>query len=118
MKVVQKNEQLMELLQTLKRAAIENNAPVWKAVAENLERPTRQRRVVNLYKIERYARDGETVVVPGKVLGTGECTKKLHVAAYSFSTDAQEKISKAGKCMSIAELVAKNPKGEKVRLMG
>jgi large subunit ribosomal protein L18e len=108
----------MELLQILKKAAIENDAAVWKRVAVELEKPTRSRRIVNIYKIDKYVREGETVVVPGKVLGTGDLTKKLSVAAYSFSEDAVAKISAKGKVMTIKELVEKNPKGDKIRIMG
>jgi large subunit ribosomal protein L18e len=118
MRDIKKNERLMELLQLLKKTAIEHEAAVWKRVAVELEKPTRRRRIVNLYKIDKYVRDGETVVVPGKVLGTGNLNKKFNVAAYSFSEDAIEKISEKGKAMTINELVVKNPKGEKIRIMG
>ena len=84
MKHIKKNEQLMELLQLLKKTAIENKVAVWKRVATDLEKPTRRKRLVNIYKIEKHAKDDETVVVPGKVLGTGDFTKKITVAAYSF----------------------------------
>src|SRR4030042_2368878 len=115
MKQVRKNEQLMELLQLLKKTAIENNAAIWKRVASDLEAPTRKRRLVNVYKLEKYAKDNETVVVPGKVLGTGELNKKIIVAAYTFSEQAVQKINEKGKTMSIKELVENNPKGNKVR---
>lgn len=113
-----KNEQLMELLQLLKKAAIDNDAAIWKRVASDLEGPTRRRRVVNVYKLEKYAKDNEIVVVPGKVLGTGELSKKITVAAYTFSGQALDKINAKGKAMSIKELVEKNPKGSKIRIMG
>jgi large subunit ribosomal protein L18e len=118
MKKLHKNEQLMELLQLLKKTAIENDAAIWKRVASDLEAPTRRRRVVNVYKLEKYTKDNETVVVPGKVLGTGELNKKITVAAYTFSEQAVQKINAKGKCLSIKELVEKNPKGNKVRIMG
>jgi large subunit ribosomal protein L18e len=118
MKNIQKNNQLMELLQLLKKTAIENDAAVWKRVATDLEGPTRQRRVVNVYKLEKYVNDNETIVVPGKVLGTGELNKKIIVAAYTFSEQALVKINAKGKAMSIKELVEKNPKGSRVRIMG
>lgn len=119
MKNINKNERMMELLQSLKKAAIENNAPIWKRIATDLEKPTKQRRLVNIYKIEKHVKDGETIVVPGKVLGTGDLSKKVSVAAFSFSEDAQEKISGAkGHTMTIAELLKKNPKGEKIRIIG
>jgi len=118
MKSVQKNESLMDLLQLLKKTALENDAPIWKRVAVDLEKPTKQRRIINLYKLDKYCKDGEIVVVPGKVLGTGVLSKKVAVAAFAFSEDAHVKINAKGSTMSIKELVAKNPKGEKVRIMG
>ena len=108
----------MELLQLLKKTAIDNEAAVWKRVASDLEKSTKNRRLVNIYKIEKYARDDETVVVPGKVLGTGDFSKKITVAAYAFSTDAKKKINEKGKAVTIQELIKSNPKGKKVRIMG
>jgi large subunit ribosomal protein L18e len=52
------------------------------------------------------------------VLGTGELNKKITVAAYTFSEQAIQKINAKGKAMSIKELVEKNPKGNKIRIMG
>jgi len=91
----------------------------WKRVAKDLSKSTRQRRVVNLYKINKYAKDGETIVVPGKVLSIGEINKKVHVAAYQFSTQAKAKIeSMQGSAITIKELLQKNPDGKKVRILG
>ena len=118
MKKINKNKQLMELLQLLKKTAIENNAAVWKRVASDLEKPMRKRRVVNIYKIEKYAKDNGVVVVPGKVLGTGDLNKKVTVAAYNFSDEAYKKIKEKGNPISIKELLEKNPQGKKIKLMG
>ncbi|MBN2459511.1 50S ribosomal protein L18e [Candidatus Woesearchaeota archaeon] len=118
MRTVQKNEQLMELLQLLKKTAIDNNAAVWKRVASDLEKPTRQRRVVNIFKLEKHCKDNDVIVVPGKVLGTGDLKKKVTVAAYTFSGQALEKINAKGKAMSIKEMVQNNPQGKKIKLMG
>ena len=108
----------MELLQLLKKTAIENKAAVWKRVASDLEKPTRSRRIVNVYKIEKYAKDNDIVVVPGKVLGTGDLNKKVTVAAYTFSDEALKKINQKGSAISIKQLVEKNPAGKKIKLMG
>jgi large subunit ribosomal protein L18e len=118
MKKINKNEQLANLLVSLKKAAIDNKAAVWKRVAKDLEKPTRKRRIVNLYKIQKYAKDDEVVVVPGKVLGEGDFDKKITVAAYTFSDEAFAKINEKGKAILISELVEKNPNGKKVRIMG
>ncbi|MBN2142538.1 50S ribosomal protein L18e [Candidatus Woesearchaeota archaeon] len=119
MRNVQKNQSLMELVQLLKKTALENDAAVWKRVALDLEKPTKQRRIVNLYKIEKTSKDGELVVVPGKVLGTGDLSRKVSVAAYAFSEDALRKIkAQKGDVLTIREAVTKNPKGQQVRIMG
>ena len=96
----------------------QENVPLWKRLANDLSKPTRQRRIVNLYKIEQYARDNEIVVVPGKVLGVGEVKKKLTIAAFNFSDEAYEKIKQVGEAISINELMKKNPQGKNVRVLG
>ena len=112
------NIHLRKLVASLKKLSNEKKVKIWDAVAENLSRPTRARRQVNLTKLNSYAKTGETVVVPGKVLGTGELGKKLNVAAWRFSDSAFEKISKSGTAISIEELMKKNPAGKKVRIIG
>ena len=113
-----KNQHTTALIQTLKRTAAEAKAPLWKRVAEDLEKPTRQRRIVNIFKIDAYAEEGDTVIVPGKVLGEGDLTKKVTVVAFSFSDEARAKIAKSGKTMTIIELVKSNPKAQKVKILG
>jgi large subunit ribosomal protein L18e len=59
------------------------------------------------------------VVVPGKVLGAGRIDHPVHVAAFTFSEQARSKILRAkGKCLSILELMEKNPKGTNVKIIG
>lgn len=112
------NTNTRKLIASLKKLSIENGVKIWKRVATDLEKPTRRKRVVNLAKIDRTALENETVVVPGKVLGTGDLTKKVTIAAFSFSDQAKEKISKSGSFISIDELAKQNPKGSKVRVIG
>ncbi|MBI3412825.1 MAG: 50S ribosomal protein L18e [Candidatus Aenigmarchaeota archaeon] len=90
--------------------------PVWGRVVEELAGPARRNREVNLSDINRH--QSGTVLVPGKVLGTGSLTKKVDVAAFRFSKTAREKITKAGgKAMSIGELAKQNPKCSNVKIM-
>lgn len=112
------NVVLRKLIRRLKKAANQNKAPVWDYVAEILSRPSRARPSVNISKINRYSNDGEIVVVPGKVLASGEITKSLTVAAVSFSSKALEKILRAGgKAISIDELLDENPEGRGVKVI-
>ncbi|MBI2148416.1 50S ribosomal protein L18e [Candidatus Woesearchaeota archaeon] len=109
---------LKKLIADLKSLSTKEKVKLWRRLAEDLSKSTRQRRKVNLYKIEKYTRDGEIAVVPGKVLSEGEINKKLTVAAFKFSDKAREKINKTGKAISIQQLMKENPKGKKVRILG
>ena len=92
---------------------------LWKRIVKDLNKSTRQKKIVNIYKINKFAREGETVIVPGKVLSVGDLTKKIDVAALNFSQGAKRKIEEAkGKTLSIKELLKQNPEGKKVRIMG
>ncbi|MBS3168366.1 50S ribosomal protein L18e [Candidatus Woesearchaeota archaeon] len=112
------NLALKKLIADLKSLGTKENVPLWKRVANDLEKSTRQRRDVNVYKIDKYTKEGEIAIVPGKVLSEGELTKKITVASYKFSESAKEKINKTGKAISIRELMNTNPKGKKVRILG
>jgi len=114
------NPQLVALIFDLKAETRENpKAAIWRDIALRLEAPSRVWAEANLSKIDKYAKDGETILVPGKVLAAGDITKKVTVAAYSFSSKAAKEIVAAGgKVLTIRELMKENPSGSKVRIMG
>ena len=87
------NEKLRETIVLLDKASKKYKSEMFKSVAKELARPTRIRRKVNVYQINKHLRDGETAIVPGKVLSTGDLTKKVTVAAWDFSDKAREKIN-------------------------
>jgi large subunit ribosomal protein L18e len=117
MKVRDKNPVKGGLINELQEKGLKT--PVWKAVAKGLNRPSRKAYEMNVSRLEKHAKKGESVVVPGTVMGSGDLTKPLTVAAFRFSGAACEKIEKAGgKCMSIEDMVKDNPNGKKLRVMG
>lgn len=112
------NPYLRKLIEELKKASIELKAPIWFSVAEKLEKPRRKKIEVNLSKIKRNAKENETVLIPGIVLGEGELEKPIRVVAFRFSKNARKKIEKAGgKCLSIQELMKENPRGSNVKIL-
>ncbi len=114
-----KNEHSIAVIAELKRLAIERKRPLWKRIATDLEKPTRRRRVVNLWRLEQVAKDGDILVVPGKLLGEGELTKKITVAAAQCSEQARQKLSANGSTyLTITELTQKYPDGKNVRIIG
>jgi large subunit ribosomal protein L18e len=113
-----KNPQLQKLVNELKKASIETKVRLWKRIAVDLEKPTRTRRAVNIYKIDKFTKENEIIVVPGKVLGTGDLNHAVTVAAFSFSKNALKKINQKGKAYTLQEFLQVNPKAEKVRIIG
>lgn len=113
------NTILLKLIVELKKKSSEQSANIWGRVADDLEKPTRQRRVVNLSSLSRHTKEDEIVVVPGKVLGAGNLNHKITISAFQFSGGAKEKIEKAGaRIVPLAELSKSNPSGKGIRIMG
>jgi large subunit ribosomal protein L18e len=109
------NPNLQKLISSLRKT----KKDIWKRVASDLQQSRRIRRTVNLSRISRYTKDGETAVIPGKVLGDGALGKKLDIAAFQFSQSAVEKIKAAGgTTLTIQELLQKNPDAKGVRIIG
>jgi len=111
------NPRLNSLIADLKSVARDSGGDVWSDVAERLEKPRRTHAEVNLGRIERYAREEETVVVPGKVLGSGVLTKDVTVAAVDFSGTAETKIDQVGETMALEQALEQNPEGSDVRVI-
>jgi len=113
------NPFLLDTIRELKKRSNEQEVNLWKRVADDLEKPTRQRRIVNLSSINRHAKENEIIVVPGKVLGAGTLERKLTISAFQFSDGAKEKIEKAGaKIIPLLELSKENPTGKIIRIIG
>ena len=113
--ITKTNNVLLELVVELKKTSTSKKAGIWRAVADELMGPTRKMREVNLSKINRVTKENDTIVVPGKVLGSGQLDHKVNVYAFNFSESARQKLSHA---LSIQELLKKNPKGTGVRIIG
>lgn len=102
------NPNLQHLVRSLKR----KKGAFYLALARHLEKSRRRKTGVNVGKIEKYAQQGESVVVPGKILGGGEISKKINVYASGYSKSARDKISGAGgKCLRLEELLESKEKG-------
>jgi large subunit ribosomal protein L18e len=115
---MKQNYQLVSLISELKKLSNQNKVNLWKRIAVDLEKPTRNRRIINIYKINQYAKENETIIVPGKVLGVGELDKRVKVAAFNFSSEALKKINQSGQALTIPELMQQNPKGKGIRILG
>ena len=118
-KIKTTNPELLNLIRFLKKQAREHKAKIWRDIAERLATARRRRIAVNVSRINRYTKKNDIVVVPGKVLGAGKLEHRVTVAAFSFSETAKKKISNVkGKCLTIQDLIKKNPKGSNIKIIG
>ena len=112
------NPERIQLIRLLKKQSRESNAAIWINVAKYLAKTQPQRTAVNLSKINRYSEKNGTIIVPGKVLGTGKLDHAITIAAFSSSEKAREKIKNAkAKYLTIQEIIEKNPKGKKIKII-
>ncbi len=117
-KISTTNPELIKLIRTLRKKSRENKARIWRDIADRLAHSRQRRTTVNVSRLNRHTEKGETVAVSGKVLGSGKIDHPLKVAAFAFSKQAESKILKAkGECLSIQEMVEKNPKGTNVTII-
>ena len=93
-------------------------AGIWRSLSANVVRPKRRIPVINLDRLNRITSKGETVAIPGKVLGGGKIDHPLTVAALHFSLSSARAIEGAGgKVLSLSELARMRPDGKGVRVI-
>ncbi|MEM4367271.1 MAG: 50S ribosomal protein L18e [Candidatus Anstonellales archaeon] len=111
--LMKEDKRLAHLIESLRAS----KKGVWKRIAHFLGRSKRQRVAVNLSKISKVAKEGEVIVVPGKVLGDGSAPK-AKIAAYSFSDMARKKLMKEGaEILEIEKLYSSNKEGKGIRIV-
>ena len=107
------NPILIETIESLEEA----DASFWNDVAQNLGKVNRRRPEVNISDIERNTEEGDTIVVPGKVLGSGRLSKEVNVAAFKASSGAREEIEEQGEFVFIQDLFDENPEAEGLQVI-
>lgn len=114
-----KNPVLKHLIVELEKQSKKQKVQIWNTIAQELAAPTRSQRSVNVKKVAMYTKKGDTVIVPGKLLGTGVISHPVTVVAHQVSKQAAEKIVAAGGVAKTIEQELKdNPKGAKLRILG
>ena len=85
-----------ETIKTIKTLSSAKNAKLFKVLAGYVKKPRRQQVEVNINKIALHSKPNSVVVVPGKVLASGEIKHKVDVVALSFTETAKKKIKASG----------------------
>ena len=113
------NQVVLRMASDLKKASTKNDAPIWRKLAEYTLKPSIARRDINLNRIGQLTKENDTVVFPGKVLGTGNVSHKITLCSFSISDSAAAKVlEEGGKLISYSDLIKQNPTGKGVVLLG
>lgn len=113
------NHLILDMIKDFKSASTKNKAPIWSNLAELALKPKIAKKIINVAKINTVTNDNDVIVIPGKVLGTGNISHKVTVCSFSISTTAAKKIKDAGgKIISHSEMISKFPTGKGVRIIG
>ena len=90
----------------------------WVKVAQIISGSRRKYLSTNLNEIDEKTREGDTIIVIGKVLGSGEINKKIRVCALDFSESAKKKLIKVkADLVTILEEINKNKNAEGIKIL-
>jgi len=104
-----------ELIETLREALKHKE---WIEVAKLLSSSRSKYSSINLSKLEEATTEGDTIVVIGKVLGSGNLNKRIRVCALGYSKEAKEKLKKIkAEIVTIKEEIKANPKAEGIKII-
>jgi len=113
------NQVILKMVKELKKAATKNEAPIWSRLAKLALKPASAKKVVNLKKINEVTKEDDVIVVPGKVLGTGNLFHKITISSFSLSNSASSKIiDSGGKVISFENMIKQFPTGKGVTIIG
>ncbi len=108
-----KRKNNLELVETIIKSKKNNK---WLEVARILSGP--KRISINIGNIEEETKEGDIIVVPGKVLSEGDISKKIRIVALNFSDKAKEKLNnKKCEIVTILEEIKVNPKGDGIKIL-
>lgn len=110
-----KNKRNPELIETIIQCK-KNEA--WINIGKIISSSRNNTPVVNLDKIDKESKEGDVIVVPGKVLSQGEVIKKIKLIALNFSQTAREKLNKSKiEFIILLEEIKKNPRAQGIKII-
>ena len=110
-----KRKRNSELIETILAAKKQDK---WMKIAGILSKPRRKSLNLNLEEINKNSKDGEILIIPGKVLSSGEIDKKIKIVGQNFSEKARKKLEKSKIPVStIIKEIKNNPGMKKCRIL-
>ena len=112
------NPRINSLARELYKLSEKEEKGIWKSIARTLEKPSGSWASINLSRLNKITKKDEIVIVPGKILGTGQLDHPLEIYAFNASDSARTGIRNAkGKFGTIEEIARKNAKVKGVRII-
>jgi large subunit ribosomal protein L18e len=113
------NQIVIQMVKQLKAASAKNKAPIWSRLAKLVQSPSSAKKVVNLTKLNDVTKENDVIIVPGKILATGNLGHKITLCSFSISNSAAQKvIESGGKIINFSELIEQFPTGKGVNVIG
>ena len=107
------------LINDFEKLSRKTKKPLFERIVNELKKSARQKRDINLSKINRYSVEGSNVIVLGKVLSSGEMDHKINIIAFYYSASALDKLKKKGCTAKLIDDLAKEGKiPQKVIILG
>jgi large subunit ribosomal protein L18e len=112
------SNEIADTIDTLVRVSRESNSTMWRDIAERLSGGSRRYASINVGKINRLSKEGDIVIVPGSVLGSGVINKKVTLSALKISKSAMEKLQRSGSSFKpIKQFATENPKVKNPKIL-
>ena len=90
----------------------------WMHIAQVISSSRRRYSAINLKRLDTLSNDGDIIIIPGTVLGSGVIQKKITVCALHFSDSARKKIlSVKGETRAIIDEIGKNPRAQGIKII-
>lgn len=96
-----------KLIASLNQTSRKTKKAFWKNIANIIEKPTRNRVIINIDKLDMLAEKfkGKIIVVPGKILSKGELNNKAKIVSVQASSKAIEKINSKGEYLFLKDFI-------------
>lgn len=78
----------------------------WKSIYKRVYVSRRRRISVNINRINQYSKEGDNIIVPGKVLSQGKLDHSVNITAISFSEKAKKELAESkSKTISLDDML-------------
>jgi large subunit ribosomal protein L18e len=109
MKIKKENPKVLKWIEVLESSAKKSEKKAFcKRILGIVSKPSRKAVAVNLYKINKYSKNNDNIIVPGKILSTGSIDHPVSISAIDYSAGAMKELKNANcNILNIEEIIGK-----------